>query len=824
MLGAILGTSIGQFLAPDPKAAQLAFQRAETKRLQRERAEALKELERRKSGKGGFWDMVAPDPEYYIAPEDVVHTSEFDTDGDPENSAIDALITAETDQPAKTSDDAARTKKTKKNNKRCSFEKPPLVPTPPSTGSGTSSNAIVTTTPCRDSVSNLSESGSSLEAGDDEILLTPPPSQQPRKTQPPNYNAETLEAKIRREQEELQTLVLEAAKSTAETLASTISVWEDTKNFFTLCANPSLTSKTQTKMKRKLLKNPRLFRARAAGLGMVPDGFAPLHCCANAGNLDGIRILLELGGLQSRTGDNEANEEAPPRLSTNDRCLQGRTALHIAAERGYLDIVTYLRDIEVVCPIGEDAPVDLIGRTPLGWAAASGKKNQSSKKNQAVIEFELFSPGDRSVCPHTPATDRMTPHKRAQRQQQNSEQSDQQSLNYAFSEIPGWRVDMEDAVACHSPLLTSAENDGDAISLFGVFDGHGDGGFASQFLAREFACTFLHHYRGNHTISSDMMNTSSESLVTVSSSTDADVIECEWYQAAILQTCLDLDEQLRVHPGRLRNGGSTAIVCLVTSRFIITANVGDCRAILVDQTTAQESTISSAKAIPLSVDHKPDLPRESERAVKAGLMVMPDIFREPSYGTHNAAIPEESNDSFTTIWKIQLNEEGTDRIAVSRAFGDFEYKANDALAREEQALVCTPEFTTQKRTTTASSLLVMACDGIWDVVSNEECASFIHSKGVTCDSSPMILASLSDDVTKECLERGSRDNMSVLIVALPPLADKSATADSGDNSREESLEVLTTTVESDNTHIATNDERQINTLGNEVRVLSFTNE
>ena len=100
----------------------------------------------------------------------------------------------------------------------------------------------------------------------------------------------------------------------------------------------------------------------------------------------------------------------------------------------------------------------------------------------------------------------LPPHTRVQCQQQNSEQSNQHPLNYVFSEIPDWRVDMKDTLACHSPLLTSAENDGNVISLFGVFDSHGDGGFASRYIAQELASTFLHHYHRNYTISSDKMN------------------------------------------------------------------------------------------------------------------------------------------------------------------------------------------------------------------------------------------------------------------------------------------------------------------------------
>jgi serine/threonine protein phosphatase PrpC len=60
------------------------------------------------------------------------------------------------------------------------------------------------------------------------------------------------------------------------------------------------------------------------------------------------------------------------------------------------------------------------------------------------------------------------------------------------------------------------------------------------------------------------------------------------------------------------NSGSTACVCMVGPRDIITANVGDSRAVLGQ---LQGKDISSLN---LSNDHKPDLEVESARITQAG--------------------------------------------------------------------------------------------------------------------------------------------------------------------------------------------------------------
>ena len=71
--------------------------------------------------------------------------------------------------------------------------------------------------------------------------------------------------------------------------------------------------------------------------------------------------------------------------------------------------------------------------------------------------------------------------------------------------------------------------------------------------------------------------------------------------------------------------------------------------------------------------------------------------------------------------------------------------------------------------------LILACDGIWDVMTNQDAGEFVARKVAERlnDSSTNnlaqgeVLARVGDDLLKLCLAKGSRDNMSVLIVALP---------------------------------------------------------
>ena len=55
----------------------------------------------------------------------------------------------------------------------------------------------------------------------------------------------------------------------------------------------------------------------------------------------------------------------------------------------------------------------------------------------------------------------------------------------------------------------------------------------------------------------------------------------------------------------------------------------------------------------------------------------------------------------------------------------------------------------------------MACDGIWDVMTNEELTEFVqHRVCVKTD-----LSYICNEIIDMCLYKGSRDNMSVILIS-----------------------------------------------------------
>lgn len=67
--------------------------------------------------------------------------------------------------------------------------------------------------------------------------------------------------------------------------------------------------------------------------------------------------------------------------------------------------------------------------------------------------------------------------------------------------------------------------------------------------------------------------------------------------------------------------------------------------------------------------------------------------------------------------------------------------------------------------------IIIASDGVWDVMSNEEAVSHVTSALLDVGTDSNDLAIVCDQLLELCLEKGSQDNMSVIIVMLNELSE-----------------------------------------------------
>ncbi|KAK4601321.1 hypothetical protein RGQ29_010755 [Quercus rubra] len=203
----------------------------------------------------------------------------------------------------------------------------------------------------------------------------------------------------------------------------------------------------------------------------------------------------------------------------------------------------------------------------------------------------------------------------------------------------------------------------------------------------------------------------------------------EWEK--VMRSCFwKMDEEVRTGGGGCGGGakvemvGSTAVVVVVGKEEVVVANCGDSRAVLC----------RGGVAVPLSRDHKPDRADEMERVEAAGGRIL--------------------NWNGSRVLGV---------LATSRSIGDHYLRPY---------VISEPEVTVTERTE-LDDFLVIASDGLWDVVSNEFACEVVRrcldgqikrrisevSSESTAGDAAAILAELA-------MSRGSNDNISVIVVAL----------------------------------------------------------
>ncbi|KAK7922661.1 hypothetical protein WMY93_009563 [Mugilogobius chulae] len=110
-------------------------------------------------------------------------------------------------------------------------------------------------------------------------------------------------------------------------------------------------------------------------------------------------------------------------------------------------------------------------------------------------------------------------------------------------------------------------------------------------------------------------------------------------------------------------------------------------------------------------------------------------------------------------------------LAVSRALGDFSYKGAENRTPSEQMVSPEPEVCVVERSP-ADEFLVLACDGVWDTITNDELCTFIHNRLQVCTD----LRDVCSQVIDLCLYKGSLDNISIIVLCFPGAPQLSAEA------------------------------------------------
>ncbi|KAK8947314.1 putative protein phosphatase 2C 34 [Platanthera zijinensis] len=221
------------------------------------------------------------------------------------------------------------------------------------------------------------------------------------------------------------------------------------------------------------------------------------------------------------------------------------------------------------------------------------------------------------------------------------------------------------------------------ILFCGIFDGHGSWGhYVAGYIQKSLPSSLLCNWQKTLAMAAIKESNSS-------------INHAEIWKDSFLRSCAAVDKEIQENTKLDSfNSGSTALSIVKQGELLVIANVGDSRAVMA--TKADDGRLVSVQ---LTVDFKPNLPQEAERITECNGRVF-CLGDEP--GVHR-------------VWLPNVEKPG---LAMSRAFGDYCLK--------DYGLISVPEVT-QRLITGADQFMVLATDGVWDVVSNQEAVNIVSS-------------------------------------------------------------------------------------------------
>ncbi|XP_056842071.1 probable protein phosphatase 2C 33 [Raphanus sativus] len=214
---------------------------------------------------------------------------------------------------------------------------------------------------------------------------------------------------------------------------------------------------------------------------------------------------------------------------------------------------------------------------------------------------------------------------------------------------------------------------------------------------------------------------------------------------AFLKAFKVMDRELKFHRSvDCFCSGTTAVTLIKQGEYLVVGNIGDSRAVM-----GTRNGENALVPVQLTVDLKPNLPAEAERIKKCrgrvfALRDEPEVCR---------------------VWLPNCDSPG---LAMARAFGDFCLK--------DFGLISVPDVSF-RRLTEKDEFIVLASDGIWDVLSNEEVVAIVASAPSRSTAARALVESAVrawrykyptskvDDCAAVCLYLDSNNNTNVLSTA-----------------------------------------------------------
>jgi protein phosphatase PTC2/3 len=201
--------------------------------------------------------------------------------------------------------------------------------------------------------------------------------------------------------------------------------------------------------------------------------------------------------------------------------------------------------------------------------------------------------------------------------------------------------------------------------------------------------------------------------------------------------------------------GSCALVALVEFDRLTLANVGDSRLIC-------HSREEGTKV--LTTDHKPESTKERERILRAGGKVY-RTKTETTFDTidHEGKLHQIRKEICQGPFRVEPGG-----LSVSRAIGDVKVKQFN-FGGKPGCVIAEPEIR-EVSLTDQTEFLVLACDGIFDVLENAEVTKIVRESlkisSIRKYEARAACKQACIEVVEAAKERKSKDNLTVVLVTM----------------------------------------------------------
>ena len=235
----------------------------------------------------------------------------------------------------------------------------------------------------------------------------------------------------------------------------------------------------------------------------------------------------------------------------------------------------------------------------------------------------------------------------------------------------------------------------DNFNIFGVLDGHGDNGHLASNFVKNFVISqikndpYIKKEKDPKKIYTKIISNGYEFLAKI---------------------YLDADEQIEHQGFDPSRSGTTCIILIQILEHIICANTGDSRAMVVYD---KDDNLFNSQIYPLSYDCKPELPNEKQRIIESGGVVEKAYFSDDEDGENSGP------------YRVWAKGEDYPGLAMSRSIGDMDAKKVGVIPNPQIV-----EYIIDKY----SKYFVMASDGIWEFISNEDCMKISNQFFIRNDS------------------------------------------------------------------------------------------